>query len=351
MNTIPVHATKNYSVLVGSGLLNQLHTWLKDVTKAQSALIVSDSNVYPLYGSIVQQQLSKAGIRCAESFVFPAGEASKNGQVYLQLLNHLARNQITRSDCILALGGGVVGDLAGFAAATYLRGIDFIQLPTTLLAAVDSSVGGKTAIDLDAGKNLAGAFYQPTLVVCDTDTLRTLPRNVYLDGCAEVIKYAVLFDPELFALLEACGPDFPALQVITRCVELKRNVVAEDEFDRGSRQLLNLGHTLGHGIEANSNFTITHGQAVAMGMALVTRAGEAYGITHKGLYSQLCGLLQKFSLPTESPYDAQQIYSCALSDKKRSGGSVNLIIPERIGQCRIHPMPIRDLPAYIEAGL
>ena len=182
MNTISVSASKNYEVLVGSRLLSRLHTLLPQVTKAQSALIVSDSNVYPLYGTQVTEQLEAAGLRCCESFVFPAGEESKNGQVYLRLLNHLATNQITRSDCIIALGGGVVGDLTGFAAATYLRGIDLIQFPTTLLAAGDSSVGGKTAIDLDAGKNLAGAFYQPSLVVCDTDTLSSLPTAEYQDA-------------------------------------------------------------------------------------------------------------------------------------------------------------------------
>ena len=351
MNTISVSASKNYEVLVGSRLLSRLHTLLPQVTKAQSALIVSDSHVYPLYGTQVAEQLEMAGLRCCESFVFPAGEESKNGQVYLRLLNHLATNQITRSDCIIALGGGVVGDLTGFAAATYLRGIDFIQIPTTLLAAVDSSVGGKTAIDLDAGKNLAGAFYQPSLVVCDTDTLSSLPTAVYLDGCAEVIKYAVLFDPFLFEMLESCGPDFPAQEVITRCVSLKRDVVAEDEFDRGTRQLLNLGHTLGHGIEAGSHFTVSHGQAVAIGMAMVAKAGEQYGITEAGLHRRLCSLLEKFRLLTKSPYDAQCIYTCALSDKKRSGDSVNLIIPERIGHCRIHPIAIRYLPAFIEAGL
>ena len=351
MNTISVSASKNYEVLVGSRLLSRLHTLLPQVTKAQSALIVSDSHVYPLYGTQVAEQLEMAGLRCCESFVFPAGEESKNGQVYLRLLNHLATNQITRSDCIIALGGGVVGDLTGFAAATYLRGIDFIQIPTTLLAAVDSSVGGKTAIDLDAGKNLAGAFYQPSLVVCDTDTLSSLPTAVYLDGCAEVIKYAVLFDPFLFEMLESCGPDFPAQEVITRCVSLKRDVVAEDEFDRGTRQLLNLGHTLGHGIEAGSHFTVSHGQAVAIGMAMVAKAGEQYGITEAGLHRRLCSLLEKFRLPTKSPYDAQCIYTCALSDKKRSGGSVNLIIPEHIGHCRIHTIDIRHLPTFIEAGL
>lgn len=351
MNTVQITASGNYQVLVGSGLLSQLHAEITAVTKAKTALIVSDSNVYPLFGNTVLQQLQLAGIQCAKCFVFPAGEESKNGATYLRLLNHLAENRITRSDCILALGGGVTGDLTGFAAATYLRGIDYIQIPTTLLAAVDSSVGGKTAIDLDIGKNLAGAFYQPKLVLCDTDTLDTLPQQIFIDGCAEVIKYGVLYDPELFELLAEYGPDFPRENVITRCVELKRDVVAADEFDRGDRQRLNLGHTLGHGIEAKSDFSISHGQAVAIGMAMVSKAGMAFGITENGVYARIRDILTSFGLPTQCPYDAESIFTCALSDKKRSGGTVNLIIPERIGFCRIQPMDIQALTPFIEAGM
>ena len=189
----------------------------------------------------------------------------------MELLNFLAENKLTRSDALIALGGGVVGDLTGFAAATYLRGIDYIQIPTTLLAAVDSSVGGKTAIDLPSGKNLVGAFYQPKLVLCDTDTLNTLPEDIFRDGCAEVIKYGVLYDAELFAHLDESGLSFDREAVIARCVELKRDVVAEDEFDRGKRQKLNLGHTIGHGIEACSGYGISHGKAVAMGMTIITK--------------------------------------------------------------------------------
>lgn len=351
MNTIEINTSGSYHVLVGSGILSQLSLLLPTVTKASTALIVSDSNVFPIYGEAVMEQLALAGIRSVDSFVFPAGEESKNGHTYLQLLNHLSSCGLTRSDCLIALGGGVTGDLTGFAAATYLRGIDYIQIPTTLLAAVDSSVGGKTAIDLDAGKNLAGAFYQPKLVLCDTATLNTLPRRVFLDGCAEVIKYGILYDAALFSLLSEYGPDFPREQVITRCVELKRDVVTADEFDRGDRQRLNLGHTLGHGIEAKSDFTITHGQAVAIGMAMVSKAGTALGITQSGVEHKVFHILKQFSLSTKCPYDAESIFTCALSDKKRSGGSVNLIIPETIGCCRIQPTDVRELKAFIEAGM
>ena len=260
MKTVTIHASRSYNIHIGSGLLAHLGSYARQLGKAQKVCIVSDSNVWPLYGSIASDSLEKARFEVM-SFVFPAGEASKNGVTFLELLNVLAENRLTRSDLIVALGGGVVGDLAGFAAATYLRGIRYIQVPTTLLAAVDSSVGGKTAIDLPAGKNLAGTFYQPSLVLCDTDTLTTLPPEIFRDGCAEVIKYGVLYDPEMFAHLEAEGLSFHREDVIARCVELKRDVVMEDEFDTGARMKLNLGHTIGHGVEAKSHFGISHGNS------------------------------------------------------------------------------------------
>ena len=279
------------------------------------------------------------------SYVFPAGEESKNGQIFLDLLNFLAENQLTRSDMIVALGGGVVGDLAGFAAASYLRGIRFIQVPTTLLAAVDSSVGGKTAIDLPAGKNLAGAFCQPSLVLCDTDTLNSLPTDIFRDGCAEVIKYGVLYDPKLFAHLEEKGLSFDREAVITRCVELKRDVVMEDEFDTGARMKLNLGHTVGHGVEAKSHFAISHGKAVAIGMAIVSRASACADTP------RIVALLEKFGLPTRTDYSADDLFTYTLSDKKRSGGTVNLIIPRAIGDCAITPTKVESLKSFIQAGL
>ena len=258
MISIDVKTSKAYQVHIGSGLLSQLGQRLRDVCQAQKAVIVSDTNVFPLYGEIAFKSLENAGFQVL-SFVFPAGEESKNAATYLQLLNFLAESQVTRSDCLVALGGGVVGDLTGFAAATYLRGIAYVQVPTTLLAAVDSSVGGKTAIDLPAGKNLVGAFCQPKMVLCDPDTLKTLPEDIFRDGCAEVIKYGVLYDPKLFEELTERGLSFPRETVIARCVELKRNVVMEDEFDTGSRMKLNFGHTIGHGVEAKSNFAVSHG--------------------------------------------------------------------------------------------
>ena len=350
MNTVHVTASKSYDVLIGSGLLESLGSFAANIKKVRKVCIVSETNVWPIYGETAKKSLLDAGLEVTE-FVFRAGEQFKNAAVYLDLLYFLADNQITRTDLIVALGGGVVGDMAGFAAATYMRGIPFIQVPTTLLSAVDSSVGGKTAIDLPVGKNLVGAFYQPALVLCDVDCLNTLPEDVFRDGCAEVIKYGILYDPDLFAHLVEKGLDFDREKVITRCVELKRDVVAEDEFDTGARMKLNLGHTIGHGVEIQSHFEISHGFGVAIGMAIVSRAAAERGICDTATRDAILNILNKFTLPVSCNNSAESLYRAALSDKKRSGGTVNLIIPERIGFCRIVPTPVEELQAFIEAGL
>lgn len=350
MNTVTVAASKRYDIRIGSSLLSTLGESVKALGKVQKVCIVSESTVFPLYGAAAEASLREAGLEIS-TFVFPAGEASKNGTTFLELLNALAQAKLGRQDILVALGGGVVGDLAGFAAACYLRGIRFVQVPTTLLAAVDSSVGGKTAIDLPAGKNLAGAFCQPSLVLCDTDTLNTLPEDVFRDGCAEVIKYAVLYDPQLFEQLENDGMDFDREAVITRCVELKRDVVMEDEFDTGARMKLNLGHTFGHGVEARSQFTLSHGKSVAIGLALVTRACAANGICSEETSRRIISLLAAFGLPVTIGYSPDEILQYALSDKKRSGNSVNLILPRSIGDCAIVPTPVDQLKSMIEAGL
>lgn len=350
MKIITVNASKKYDVKIGAGVLPLLGAEIAAVCKIGTAAIISDSNVWPLYGKTAQKSLENAGFRVV-SYVFPAGEASKCGTTYLSILSFLAENHVTRSDCVVALGGGVVGDITGFAAATFLRGVAYIQVPTTLLAAVDSSVGGKTAIDLDAGKNLAGAFYQPRLVLCDTDTLNSLPADIFRDGCAEVIKYGVLYDPDLFSHLTEKGLGFDREAVVGRCVEWKRDVVMEDEFDTGARQKLNLGHTIGHGVEAWSNFTISHGQAVAIGMVIVSNAAEKYGICSSETRDHIRQTIQKFGLPCSTERTAQELYESALSDKKRTGGTVNLVVPERIGSCILLPTPVDQLIPFIEAGL
>lgn len=350
MNTIHVTASRAYDVQIGSGLLPSIGNFVASRKGVQRVCIVSDSNVWPLHGRTVEESLAHHGFSSVH-FVFPAGETYKNADTFLNLLNFLAENHITRTDLIIALGGGVVGDLAGFAAATYLRGIPYIQVPTTLLAAVDSSVGGKTAIDLPAGKNLAGAFYQPVLVLCDTDCLNTLPEDIFRDGCAEVIKYAILYDSRLFSHLADFGIRFHREDVISRCVELKRDVVSQDEFDTGSRMLLNLGHTFGHGVEAMSNFEISHGKAVAIGMAIAARSSAKLGICKEAASEKILHLLDAFSLPTTCDFSAADLARFAMSDKKRTGGTVNLILPRDIGDCIIRPTPTEEILPFIKAGL
>ena len=350
MKAVHVTASKEYEVLIGSGLLSSLGMHAAQIKGVQKVCIVSDSNVWPLYGHIAQRSLEDAGLAVIR-FVFPAGEMSKNAATYLELLNFLAENRITRADLIVALGGGVVGDLAGFAAATYLRGIPFIQVPTTLLAMVDSSVGGKTAIDLPAGKNLVGAFYQPKLVLCDLNCLNTLPDDIFRDGCAEVIKYGILYDPVLFSHLAQFGLNFHREAVISRCVELKRDVVAEDEFDTGSRMKLNLGHTVGHAVEAISNYQISHGKAVAIGMAIVARGARKAGFCEDTAAESIVRILNDFLLPVSCGYPAEELALYTMSDKKRSGGTVNLILPRGIGDCVIRPTPTEEIESFIKAGL
>ena len=350
MKTITVSASRTYDIRIGPGLLTTLGEAVRGLGKVEKVFLVSDTQVYPLYGGSAEASLKAAGYSVS-SFVFPAGEESKNGETFLKLLNALAQAGLSRSDLLVALGGGVVGDLAGFSAACYLRGIRFVQIPTTLLAAVDSSVGGKTAIDLPSGKNLAGAFYQPSLVLCDLDALDTLPEDIFRDGCAEVIKYGVLYDPELFSQLEISGLNFDREAVIARCVALKRDVVMEDEKDTGSRMKLNLGHTFGHAVEAHSRFTLSHGKSVAIGLAIIARASASMGICSEADAARIVSVLKAFGLPVQTQYTAEALLPYLLSDKKRSGGTVNLILPEAIGRCIVSPTPVSQLQSILQAGL
>ncbi|WP_417084871.1 3-dehydroquinate synthase [Evtepia gabavorous] len=350
MTTVTVRASRPYEVTIGRGLLDTVGRQAAGQWKGRSAAVVSDSTVAPLYLNRVKDSLERAGFR-VHSFVFPAGEDQKNGGTYLKLLEFLAARRLTRADGLIALGGGVVGDLAGFAAATFLRGIGFLQLPTTLLAAVDSSVGGKTAIDLTNGKNLAGAFYQPQAVLCDLDTLDTLPAEVFADGCAEVIKYGMIGDPALLARLETVDFRADPEELVARCVAQKRDLVEQDEFDTGARQLLNLGHTLGHGVEACSGYTVSHGRAVAIGMTLVTRAAVAFGRCPAEVLPRLRRLLERYGLPDATAYSAQALYEKTLSDKKRSGDTISLVVPVAWGASQLVRIPVSELPAWIERGL
>ncbi len=350
MRTIAVNASKDYPIYVGESLIPNIGSYVSQIKTGCKIAIVSDSNVWPLYGNIVCSSLAGAGYSLLH-YILPAGEESKNCEQYIRILNFLAENSITRGDLLIALGGGVVGDITGFVAATYLRGIPYIQVPTSLLAMVDSSVGGKTAIDLPAGKNLVGAFNQPAMVLCDISSLSTLPEDIFIDGCAEVIKYGILYDAELFSHLQTNGMAFDREFVISRCIELKRNVVMEDEFDTGARQMLNFGHTVGHSIEKCSNYTISHGRAVAIGMAVISKASAVNGLCEPAVYNDIINILNQFALPSSTPLSAAELAENALSDKKRFGGTMNLVLPRKIGECSLCPTPICELKSFFEAGL
>lgn len=342
MRSVTVKTSATYEVLIGSGLLQKAGEAVKKVISPCKAAIVTDSTVVHLYEETVRQSLMEAGFSVC-TFVFPAGEASKNIHTLSHLLEFLAKEEMTRTDLIVALGGGVTGDLAGFGAAVYLRGIPFVQIPTTFLAAIDSSVGGKTAVDLEAGKNLAGAFYQPKLVLCDTDVLQTLPEVVFADGIAEALKYGVLGDTVLFEKI--AGGDFrqDLEEIIETCVSMKRDVVEEDEFDTGKRQLLNLGHTFGHAIEQKSHFQMTHGHAVAIGMHLIAKVAEAKGIAEKGTAAAIAKALEQNQLPKETTFSPAEAAEGTLRDKKRRGGTISFVFPKKIGACEIVKIPVEEV--------
>jgi 3-dehydroquinate synthase len=349
MQTINVKASGSYDVIISAGLLFESGNYIKKSVGGSAAAIITDDKVYPLYGQEVENSLSDAGYNTVK-YIIKNGEASKNAANYIKILNFLSDNRLTRSDVVVALGGGVVGDLAGFAAATYLRGIHLIQIPTTLLAAVDSSVGGKTAIDLDAGKNLAGAFYQPDLVLCDYSAMSTLDETVLRDGCAEIIKYGVIADKELFYKLFT--PVNEQLEdIIARCVLIKRDIVCEDERDNGVRRLLNFGHTIGHAAEVCSGYNIPHGSAVSMGMAAFSRACAAAGICSPACCEEIVGLLKRYKLPTEVPFDCEELFDAALSDKKRSDSIINIVVPVEIGRCVVKKITLDELKEIIRLGI
>ncbi len=349
MKKIHINASKEYDVIISSGILKDTGKLIKEVLPTSRVAVISDDKVFSLYGETAIRSLTDAGFS-AVSFIFPNGEKSKNTATYVEILEFLAENHLTRTDIIIALGGGVTGDMAGFAAATYLRGIKFVQIPTTLLAAVDSSVGGKTGVNLKRGKNLAGAFHQPSLVICDTETLKTLDNDTYLDGVSEAIKCGMIADSSLLDKL-SCDLYENVEDIIASCVSIKRDVVNCDEFDTGARQLLNYGHTIGHAIEKCSNFEITHGHAVAIGMSIITAAAEKKGLSESGTYERLIKILNKCGLPTTCSYTASELYTVTLQDKKRTGNSVTLVLPERAGKCVLYKVTTDELLKIIEKGI
>lgn len=338
---LTVNTSKPYEIIIERGCLDELGARCAALFPAGAkAAVISDSNVFPIYGERALDSLREAGF-APSSFVFPAGEGSKQLSTVGDMLGFLAQQGLTRSDFLVALGGGVTGDMAGFAAACYLRGVSFVQVPTSLLAQVDSSVGGKTAVDLPQGKNLAGAFHQPSLVLIDPDTLGTLPPLFFSDGMGEVIKYGCIRSRALFETLRDAADLRPQMEsILFSCVDCKREIVEHDEFDTGERMVLNFGHTLGHALEKAHGYTgLTHGAAVGIGMVLIARLGEHMGLTEDGTAEQIASLLEKYGLPVSDSAPLDQIVGATALDKKGLGGDLRIVLLHTIGDSFVHRLP------------
>jgi len=351
MRSIQVQAQNGtYEVVIDRGLMSRVGTLLSERLESRHALLVCDDTTAGLYAGTVTASLKAAGFDVA-SFVFPHGEASKTWSIVGSLLEAAASANLTRSDFFIALGGGVCGDMTGFAAAVYLRGVPFVQIPTTLLAAVDASVGGKTGVDLRTGKNLAGAFHQPACVLFDPAVIATLPAEQIAEGKVEIIKHAVLAGGRLFELVDSGSILDDIEEVVALNVEVKRDYVMADPYDIGCRQLLNFGHTIGHAIEKCSNYTIPHGQAVAMGMVAETKAFIKLYNEKSEVLEIIQSLLKKNNIKYDIPYTAQELAKAAIHDKKMASGNLNIIAPLGIGNCQLRSIPVSRLEEYIEGGL
>ena len=336
---LEVQTARPYSVVIENGLLDRVGELALETRKPGSkAMLISDSNVFPLYGERVQASLERAGFPVSR-FVFPAGEGSKQISTVCEMYRALSENGFTRTDFIVTLGGGVTGDMGGFAAATFLRGMEFIQVPTTLLSQVDASVGGKTGVDLPFGKNLVGAFHQPAAVLTDPETLKTLPDHFFRDGMGEVIKYGCIADEPLFQALEE-GKALEDLEdLLARCVRCKKELVEEDTRDTGRRMILNFGHTFGHALEKLHNFQdLTHGEAVGIGMVWACRVGERLGVTPEGTADRVLEVLKWYGLPTQDEFSWEQVVDATALDKKSDGATLRVILLPKIGESVIRPM-------------
>ena len=346
--TIHVSVRDGYDVHIGTGLLLETGPLFAQLFPGSKAMIITDSNVSELYLHTAEESLLDAGVTC-HSHIFPAGEKNKNLSNYGKMLQALAGKQFTRSDVVIALGGGVCGDMAGFAAGTYMRGIRFVQIPTTVLSMVDSSVGGKCAVDLPEGKNLAGVFHQPSLVICDINTLDSLPEDVFADGMAEAVKTGILSGEDLFQLCENYSPAHLS-EIIAMCIEYKAGVVERDETEQGERKLLNLGHTAGHAIELCSGYSVMHGHAVAAGTAVMCRACYKLGRSDN-LSARVEKALLNFGLPTNTGFTPEQLLNSAKMDKKSQGNSISVIIPESVGKCSVISVDYSELLSIFEKGI
>ena len=347
MKTISVATHNPYDIIIDKGALNDISKYLLDkYPSPRKVCVITDSNVGTQYADQIVKNLQSASYD-AFRIIFPSGEHSKNLTTYSNILEAMADSGLSKSDFILALGGGVVSDIAGFSAGTYMRGLDYVLVPTTLLAIIDSSVGGKTAVNLLSGKNLTGLFWSPTMVVVDPEVLDSVEDQKLQDGMVEALKSAVISDSGLVSHIENKNLDY----VIERCISIKKALVEVDEFDVGLRQLLSFGHTIGHGIEKISSYGISHGVAVAKGMVGESRAAFKLGYCKTDMSSELARILQGFGIDTSLNYDPQELYEHARVDKKIKDGTINMIIPEVIGKCTTRRISLYDLQKFMEAAV
>ena len=338
---ITVNSQKKYQVIIGKGILDDIYDLSKDFL-GEKVAVITDDLVDKLYSDRVISSLESNGVN-AFKLVIPNGEKSKNMNTLFEILRFLAQKEFTRKDTIIALGGGVVGDISGFSASVYLRGINYIQVPTTLLAQIDSSVGGKTAIDIPEGKNLVGAFYQPSLVVADINTLSTLDNAVYLDGMGEGVKYALL-DKNIFDIVN--DKNFDLLEFVYACIKYKAYIVEIDEFEKCERKLLNLGHTIAHGIEILSDFNISHGKAVSMGLKIISQTSFNRGLITEKQNNEILSMIDSKIGQNDCPFAINDILKIALVDKKRKGNSITLVMIGGIGKPILQDVDINQLTEY-----
>ncbi|MGT2948151.1 3-dehydroquinate synthase [Streptococcus devriesei] len=343
-----------YDIIIEKGSLAKAGQWVKGLWQQQKIAIITDNRVGSLYAEKVKLSLEDAGFETVV-FDFLEGEASKNLTTVNKAYEFLVKQGMTRSDGIIALGGGVVGDLAGFVASTYMRGIHFLQIPTSLTAQVDSSIGGKTGVNTPFAKNMVGTFTQPDGVLIDPDTLKTLGQRELIEGMGEVIKYGLIADTELWDKLDALDGSAASIldnseMIIYRSCEVKRKVVVEDELDNGIRLYLNFGHTIGHAIEATAGYgKVMHGEAVAIGMVQMSRVAEKKGLMPEGITEKIAAMCAKFGLPTAyEPWDVEKMYQALKHDKKARGQMIKTVIVPQLGQAAINQISLQEMKEYLE---
>ena len=341
MKRITIKTNNPYDILIESGALSRVGEFLTEIYSPRKVCVIADSTAGSLYSKCVMDSLADAGFSPSR-VLFPAGEHSKNLTTYANVIEALASENLSRMDVVLSLGGGVVADIAGFVAGTYMRGIDLVHVPTTLLSAMDASVGGKAAVNLREGKNLAGVFWSPRMVICDPETFKNLRESQIQDALSEGVKNAVVSDAGLISKIREGDLEY----LLERSLSIKKSLIEVDEQDLSLRRLLSFGHTVGHCVEKASSYSISHGQAVAIGMVAEAKAAFSMGYTKTDISSELAGILRDIGLPTELRYSAEELFPLALVDKKISGDTISIVVPESIGKCTVRKITLAELSEF-----